>query len=127
MFHEKNFSVATCGSSISNTVKDLILNLGVQEVFIGYDKDFFNDKNTQHMEEKLKYMQKIKKLAQKFINFCYVYVLWDDGEILQYKDSPSDRGIEALLELMHNKKEITPLEYTNINEDFYKRIGSGDY
>ena len=123
MFHEKNFSVATCGSSISNTVKDLILNLGVQEVFIGYDKDIFNDKDTQHIEEKLKYMQKIKKLAQKFINFCYVYVLWDDGEILQYKDSPSDRGIEALLELMRNKKEITPLEYTNINEDFYKKIG----
>ena len=123
MFKEKNFSVATCGSSISNTVKDLVFSLGVQEVFIGYDKDFFNDKDEKHVEEKLKYMQKIKKLAQKFINFCYVYVLWDDGEILQYKDSPSDRGIESLLELMKNKKEVTPLDYTGVNEEFYKKIG----
>ena len=124
MFGEKNFSVATCGSSVSNTAKDLILNMGVQEVFIGYDKDFFNDKDPKHIEEKLKYMEKLKKLAHKFINFCYVYVLWDDGEILQYKDSPSDRGLDNLLELMKQKKEITPLDFEN--REAVKRIG-GEY
>lgn len=121
MFGEKNFSVATCGSSISNTAKDLILNMGVQEVFIGYDKDFYNDRSTEHIDEKLKYMQKLKKLAHKFINFCYVYILWDDGEILQYKDSPSDRGLDSLLELMKQKKEVTPLDFEN--QEAIKRIG----
>lgn len=120
MFGDKNFSVATCGSSISNTAKDLILSMGVQEVFIGYDKDYFNDNTPEHAEEKIKYMQKIKKLAHKFINFCYVYILWDDGEILQYKDSPSDRGIDSLLELMKQKKEVTPLDFEN--NDFLKKM-----
>ena len=54
-----------------------------------------------------------------------MYVLWDDGDILQYKDSPSDRGLDSLLELMRNKKEVTPLDYTGVNEDFYKKIGGG--
>ena len=32
-----------------------------------------------------------------------VYVLWDTKGLLDYKDSPCDKGREVLLELMKNK------------------------
>lgn len=46
------------------------------------------------------------KLAAKFTPFMRVYVLWDTKGLLDFKDSPADKGKEVLEELMSNKIEI---------------------
>ncbi|MGJ3548965.1 hypothetical protein ACR6EC_24350, partial [Bacillus subtilis] len=52
------------------------------------------------------YQKKILKLAAKFTPYVRVYVLWDYEGLLDYKDSPADKGKETLEELMRRKIEI---------------------
>lgn len=101
-FPDNNFSVAVCGSNITNYVRSMILSLGVREVFIAFDKQYKNPES----EEAYKYADKLKYLASKFSSYCTTYVLWDNDNLLDYKDSPSDKGKEILLELMKKKFEI---------------------
>lgn len=103
MFGKDNFTVAVCGSSITNWHLKKILDLGVREVFLCFDRQYENNDT----EEAYKYAEKLRYLASKFANYCTTYVLWDDLNLLDYKDSPSDKGKKVLLELMKNKYEVT--------------------
>ena len=101
MFNSENFTLALCGSAkISLTQIRLLLDLNVNEVIIGLDKEFetVNDDN---------YKKWMNHLREKFIKpmlpYFNVYVLWDTKGLLDYKDSPCDKGREVLLELMKNK------------------------
>ncbi len=108
-YGDDNFSVATCSSNISNYHRDLLLDLGVEEVFICSDK--FRDKKEDETEENYilqleNYQEHILKLAKKFSPYTRVYILWDFEGLLGAKDSPADRGQQVLEELMKNKFEI---------------------
>lgn len=113
-FYGKNaFVVATCSFNISNWQRDLLLSLGVEEVMIGYDKDYnpqeFDDYD-QDSEEYKKYerfVNRIYSLAHKFTSYCRTYVLWDNLGLLDKKMSPFDKGQEVLETLMKNKIEIS--------------------
>ncbi|MGG3890232.1 hypothetical protein [Metabacillus fastidiosus] len=112
-YGEDNFSVATCGSNISNHQRDLLLKLGVEEVFICFDK-FRNKKDNESDEEyieKLKeYQENLLKLAKKFSSFVRVYILWDFEDDFLSKEAPTDRGKFLLEKLMRNKYEVKTLE-----------------
>lgn len=104
-----NFTCAVCSSNISNFHRDIILSLGVEEVFIAFDK--FRARKENETEEKYEqqlyeYQERLIKLANKFTPFCTVYVLWDDDSLLLNKDSPADRGKQVLEQLMKTKYEI---------------------
>jgi hypothetical protein len=101
-YPNNNFSVATCGSSITNAQKSLILSLGIKEVFIAFDKEY----QSAFSPESDVYADKIIKLAQKFAPYMTTYVLWDTEGLLNYKDSPSDKGKTILGKLMKSKFEI---------------------
>ncbi|MFE4303328.1 hypothetical protein ACFRI5_14860, partial [Bacillus velezensis] len=58
----------------------------------------------------LEYQKKILKLAAKFTPYVRVYVLWDFENMLDYKDSPADKGKDVLEELMRRKIEINTNE-----------------
>jgi hypothetical protein len=103
-FGEDNFSVACCGSSISNYQRDAILDMGVEEVFIAFDK--YSEKDSENEERIHNYQEKLLKLAKKFTPFVKTYILWSDNDLLNYSDSPADKGKEVLIELMKNKYEI---------------------
>lgn len=108
-YGEDNFSVATCSSNISNYHRDLLLGLGVEEVFICSDK--FRDKKENETEELyeeklIDYQEHLLKLAKKFSPFVRVYILWDFNGLLEAKDSPSDKGQHILELLMKNKFEV---------------------
>lgn len=112
-YGEDAFVVATCGFNISNWQRDVLLNLGIEEVILGFDKDFepleFEnyDENNQEHKKYMRYINRINSLAYKFVTFCRTYILWDNMKLLQKKDSPFDRGKETLETLMKNKIEIT--------------------
>lgn len=105
-YKDNNFSVAVCGSSISLNQRDIILSLGVKEVFLAFDKEY----KEVGSEEYLQYIENIKLKAKLFSNYCVVYVLWDEEDLIGYKDSPIDRGKEIFEILMKNKIEIKTTE-----------------
>lgn len=112
-YQENAFVVATCGFNISNWQRDIILSLGVDEVIIGFDKDFNEsdfencDINSKKYKEYMRYVARIYSLAHKFTAFCRTYVLWDNLNLLDIKNSPFDKGKNTLELLMKNKIEIT--------------------
>ena len=100
MFGEDNFTVALCGSNLTDYQKGIILMLGVREVIIALDKQY----QTLDSDECKNWSQHIKdKIIDKLSPFVSVSVLWDSTNLLGYKDSPTDRGKETLLKLMENK------------------------
>ncbi|AQS44183.1 hypothetical protein LSG23_09345 [Bacillus velezensis] len=112
-YGEANFTCAVCSNNISNFHRDILLSLGVEEVFIALDKYRPpKDHETEEMYQRklLEYQKKILKLAAKFTPYVRVYVLWDFENILDYKDSPADKGKDVLEELMRRKIEINTNE-----------------
>lgn len=108
-YGENNFSVATCSSNITNFHRDLLLSLGIEETIICFDK--FRDIEEDETEEEYQkatedYQEKLLKLARKFTSYTRTYIVWDDFGVLEFKDSPVDKGKEILEQLMKNKYEI---------------------
>lgn len=101
-FGEDNFAVATYGSNLSDYQVNLLLSLGIEEVFIARDKEYEDTES----EEAYQYSDKLLRQAMKFTPFVRTYILFDKWDCLQYKDSPADQGKDALLQLMKNKFEI---------------------
>lgn len=102
MYGGNNFTVAICSSNITNMQRDLILDADVDEVILGFDKDFELD--SPEYERKMK---TICRLAQKFVPYMRVYILEDHRNILEINDSPTDKGREVLEQLMSDKIELT--------------------
>ena len=74
--------------------------LVVREVIVALDKQY----ETIDSDECKKWAKHIKdKIVDKLSPFVTVSVLWDTNDLLEYKDSPTDRGKETLLQLMENK------------------------
>lgn len=111
-YGESAFVVATCGFNISNWHRDLLLSLGVEEVMLGYDRDYdpqeFEDfdQNSEEYKKYERFVNRIYSLAHKFTSYCRTYVLWDNLGLLDKKMSPFDKGRETLETLMKNKIEI---------------------
>lgn len=101
-YHQNNFSLAVCGSSLTDTQCRILRKLGVNEVMLAFDKEY-EDSNSREAEA---YGNKLLGLANKLTPFCTVYILWDRESLLERKDSPADRGKEILERLMKTKVEI---------------------
>lgn len=87
MFGEDNFTVALCGSNLTDYQKGMILMLGVREVIVALDKQY----QTLDSDECKNWSQHIKdKIIDKLSPFISVSVLWDSTNLLGYKDSPTD-------------------------------------
>lgn len=97
-----SFTVAVCGSNISTIQRDLILSLGVREVLLAFDREY----KTPYSDESDAYADKILRLAAMFTPYVTTYVVWDTGDMIGYKDSPTDHGKDVLETLMQQKFEI---------------------
>ncbi len=107
------FVIATCGFNISNWHRNVLLKLGVNEVILGFDKDFeilnyddYDEEDPEYLKFQ-RYVKRINSLAYKLAPFFTTYVLWDTYGKLKVKQSPFDAGKEVLEFLMKNKIEIT--------------------
>ena len=100
---ENNISVATCGSSISIAQQDIMRDVcNVDEIIIAYDKEFekISDDNFY------KNTKTLKGMAEKMNNYCNVSIMFDKFELLDYKDSPIDKGKEVFEYLFQNRITI---------------------
>ena len=103
-FGEDSFVVAVCGSSISAThIKIILKHLEVEEVIIGFDRQY----HEADSYEATIWWNKILKEVSPLVPYVKVYILADRENKLGYKDSPTDRGKDILLQLMKEKIEVT--------------------
>lgn len=100
MFGDDNFTVALCGSSLTSYQRGMILMLGVKEVIIALDKQY----ESLDSEDCKKWANHIKTdMVKPLSPYVKVNVLWDTQDLLKFKDSPTDKGKDILLNLMQNK------------------------
>lgn len=101
-YGDNNYTLAVCGSNVSSYQRDMILELGVQEVFLAFDKEY----HAPYTEESDAYADKILKIASMFAPYVRTCVLWDTNNLIGYKDSPTDKGRQVLQQLLATKYEI---------------------
>lgn len=110
MYHaENNICVATLGMNVSNYQRDLLLDLGINEITICFDKQYTNEaienpnKNSKEYKEYVRYVKNLIKITKMFELYCNVYVVlsWEDE--LDYRDSPIDKGKETFEKLYRNR------------------------
>lgn len=96
---ENDISVACCGSSITHHQIESLIDSGAQEIIIAFDKQFkeIGDDEFKRLTRKLIGFNK------KYGNFVNLSFIFDKGDILEYKDSPIDKGKENFLKLWQTR------------------------
>lgn len=85
-------AVAISGSVIHQRQIKLLQELGVETIVIAVDKDF----NSIGDKEEILYRAKVKKaIVDKLRPLFNLQLIWDFNNHIEYKESPSDRGIEV--------------------------------
>lgn len=99
---KNDISVAACGSNLINYQVELLLSLGVQEIIIGFDRQY---KEIGDNEWK-KWTDKLYHIYNKYGSLVQISYLFDKEHILNYKSSPIDQGPEIFIELFKNRIQI---------------------
>ena len=104
LYPGKNISVSICGSSLSNTPKKILLDLGVQEIVLALDRQYENEDSEEGRDWKNKIIKNLKGLT----DYCKVSYIWDNDEdrLLEYKDSPIDKDKKTFQILLSNRIHI---------------------
>ena len=97
---ENDISVAVCGSSLIKYQVQLLLDLGVNEIIIAFDKQFQESGD----DEFKRWTKKLTDLHNKYSSLCQISFMFDKGgELLGYKESPIDRGADTFLQLFKDR------------------------
>ena len=94
-----DISVACCGSSLSNHQIQLLLDLGIEELIIAFDRQFqeIGDNEFKRLTNNL------TKMHEKYKNYIKVSFIFDKEMKTGYKDSPIDCGKDLFLELFNKR------------------------
>lgn len=96
-----DISVAACGSNLINYQVQLLLSLGVNEIIIAFDRQYQKTNNGD--KEWVRWTKKLTELHNKYGAYVQISYLFDKQDILKYKDSPIDEGIDNFLYLFNNR------------------------
>ena len=94
-----DISVACCGSNLSSHQVQLLLDCGVEEIIIAFDRQFkeLGDDEFKHLKINL------LKTRTKYKNFVTISFIFDKNMVTQYKNSPIDEGKEKFLQLFKER------------------------
>lgn len=103
-----NTAVAMFGMNLHKEQLDLLIALGVKRFNICLDKQYeymcnFDGSNT---EEYQKFRKIVDNIILKLQPYGAINVIIDTNNLLDYKDSPSDKGKEVFVELYNNRERI---------------------
>jgi hypothetical protein len=88
------------GSALTDEQVKILQSLGIENVVLGLDKEFTENGSD---EEKF-YKQKVASgFIAKLVPYFRVSLLWDRKNLLEYKDSPTDKGVEVFQQLWENR------------------------
>lgn len=96
---ENDITVAVCGSALSSYQVKILLDLGVEEMIIAFDKQFQELGDKEH----LGWVKKLKDINKKYSKYVKVSYMFDKWNILGYKSSPIDEGREKFIELFEKR------------------------
>ena len=88
---------------------NLLLDLGVEEIILGYDREFEGGKASPDTSE---YEEKLLKIVSPLLPYVNVSVIMDYEHLTPYKASPTDCGKEIFEKLYHNRIKL--YTYTGI-------------
>lgn len=91
-YGKDSIAIACSGSSIGFYQIKMLIDLGVETVVLAMDKDFVKIGDKEEIANR----RKIKKsFIDKLITYFNVEVVWDFDDVLDLKDSPTDKGLEV--------------------------------
>ena len=111
-YGDKSCTVATCGFNVSDWQINALLKLGVEDIYLAYDKDFDVTKADKYRRNRAKfrdfnhYRERLKNLCLRIAPYCNTYVILDKRGLLEEKDSPLDKGKEVFDSLMADRQLI---------------------
>lgn len=96
---DNDISVAVCGSNLTKYQIDMLRYFDIEELVIAFDKQFkeIGDKEFQGWTKKL------KDLNKKYSSIVNISFMFDKWGLLEYKDSPIDKGPEIFMELFNRR------------------------
>lgn len=99
---DNDISVACCGSNLSNYQIQLLLDLNVEEIIIAFDKQFKEIGD----DEWIGWTKKLIDINKKYSSKANISFMFDKWNLLEYKDSPIDKGKDTFLELFKRRISI---------------------
>ena len=99
---EYNNSIAVGGQNIHPKQYKMLLDLGVTEIILCFDKDF---EDTDY-NKKEQVLTLLIKRAKQLTPFFEVFIMFDNMQLLPKKASPIDCGLDTFLALYNNKIHI---------------------
>ena len=99
---ENDLSVAICGSSFINYQAWLLIQQGAKEIIICLDKQFQETGD----DEFKKLVKNLKGIHNKYGKYVTISYLFDKNNLLDYKDSPIDKGKETFIELYKRRVNL---------------------
>lgn len=97
---ENDISVACCGSAVSSIQMSILLNLGVKEIVIAFDRQF----QKKNDEEFKRLVKNLKAIKARYGQYATISFMFDTEDVLPYKASPIDCGPMVFLDMF--KKRI---------------------
>ena len=97
-YGKDSIAVATCGFNISDWQVKALKQLKVNNVYIGFDKDFDVTREYEYQQDNIiwenysNYKNRLLTLGQRLAIYFNTYILYDKRDLLKLKDSPVDRG-----------------------------------
>lgn len=103
MLPEMSIGGGISGSYLSLEQIKIIQSLGVEHVIVALDKEFEENGS----QDELFYKKKVKDgFINKLLPYFHVSIIWDQLNLLNLKDSPTDHGLETFIKLWESKIKI---------------------
>lgn len=99
---DNNIGVACCGSSVIAYQIQLLLSLGVEEVIIALDRQYKELGDNEHK----KLVKNLTNIDKKYGNYVKITFMFDLGNLLPYKASPSDCGKDIFMQLFRERRNL---------------------
>lgn len=98
-FSFPNLGVAVCGSTFNKYQLNILMKeVRPREIVLCFDKE--ND------TEREKYFDKLKRIADKYKNYCKFSFIYDTKGLLDLKDSPVDKGEAVFRQLLNSRVKV---------------------
>lgn len=99
---DNDISVACCGSSLQRPQVKELCQLGCEEIIVAFDRQY------QEVGDKewAQWTKKLGNIYNKYLPDIKITFIFDKGHLLDYKDSPIDKGPEIFKELYENRVHL---------------------
>ena len=108
-YGNKSVAIATCGFNVSKWQLQALLNLGVDKVYLCFDKDFDIRLESEYRKDEKVWKKTSEENGIKDEYFTG-YIVRDRMGLLDIKDSPFDKGKETFETLLKDAKKINKNE-----------------